>query len=507
MSALLEHSVYVFGGVASACNTASLAELLEDTEYTTVSRRPTVRGNTKGEGEAAAASGGETESASSVSCQLGDTWRLVWLEDLALPSSLSHAEALEAGAAWQHLSFIPGQHAPLSKPRPAVGSGTGAGVGLGLLRWWMSGWAALRGLGGGTGAADSGHPSPRSMPALAPVGQASSSDFAGAGVAGVAEAQLLLWGGALCTPGCVCRDDGWLLRVAPVAVAEEEEACSAGRDSGSGSHTGELRAGAFCNPDADAYSEGIGWVRVAPQPRRLRLNAVEATQIFGLSPPSHVNREDVAVDVDTPPARYRHSLTPVVDAVTRAAAARWALEVSLIGDADNGTITSADAKALLTDIAHAPFGYGAAVLFGGESYAPSTYFDDTWLWLPVEDYETIITYSEESGASQSQAAPLPLRREAKPPSSLPPSHGLRLTWQLALAVALAVLAAVGLLRCWPQQLKSLLLRTTYLRHARRMNSDAVLPGASPTALPSLDHEETDAHATRGTRRKHKAAGV
>jgi len=381
---LVEHGVYLVGGAATACDAALLGEqgLVEGTDVD-VTRRRIVR-TVRGEDGVAAEVATER-----VACQFGDTWRLVWLERIA-PDGASgcagdglrfgadgSAPVVPRHAVWQRLVFHDGNQPgvggvtsyeapshsgyvgggavagsstsdveggplaapvvapPALVPPPAAHAPPPGGV-LSAASAWLADRLAAAGWQAGS------MPSPRTLPALVAVRDG-----------------LLLHGGALCNPGCQCYGDTWRLLVSPAASAASVAAPGA-------------RGGAIL-----ASSVAVAWAREAVDRKRLVLHVPRgpihaeqdgATALWLSSAvPTSRNTSSVrlAAGTEEPPPRYRAAM---------ASNYRPLLTRAFL-----------DAGCALDDATDSARARTVALLFGGEAYMPSTYYDDTWLWVDATD--------------------------------------------------------------------------------------------------------------------------
>jgi len=386
----MEHSVFVYGGTGSSCDPAALraAGLVEGVDFTVYSRNvslpsknPAFRGthptDLHSASGSAAGNGGPDEpeflwsNSPMHTCQFADTWRLTWTDrgiapaadgDVRvsyhgeLPPAADAASAVRwpVGLRWQRLSFH-------STP-PATSRANG-------MLSSFSAWLATRGvklpgwLGGRR--ADDTQPSPRSMPAMT-----------------VLHDGLLLFGGAVCLPGCTCHGDTWRLYVASLADPA-----------------------APVTATVDGRSVGMAWVPHAPAPTAVPL-AVDLAAHVTLLPagpwnphaPVHADLASLQRAESDDPAAW---LTLPARASGALSTAVGPVDVSLGGEGApfprgryRHTLTSEyrylhthivlhsarqDARAL----AYGPTLPAIAILFGGESYQPSTYFRDTWLFASL----------------------------------------------------------------------------------------------------------------------------
>ncbi len=238
-------------------------------------------------------------------------------------------------------------------------------------------------------------PSARSYAGMAGVGSVHS----GLGLAPLLTPSALLHGGAECDPSCTCFADTWLLVPAPIATVA----------------VGRLSAALVTHVQA-----GVAWRRVAegaeaparppvglrppPAPYSLSDEAVsllgaELTVLHAAQSSSSGSWLLPAAPAAVPNGRYRHSLNSL-EATSRMLA--WAEEAATqVGSAlaallrtDSGGLAPEDLRSFLTEaLADPPSGLATpplpplptvALLFGGESYQPSTYYSDLWAWSDAD---------------------------------------------------------------------------------------------------------------------------
>lgn len=425
----MEHAVVLYGGTALDCGSRGSPAYgtLERHEYVTYDRPGAPAHSHKDTGahgrRAAAAtgpgSGGGDDSGFSslfgapahgpgrpggddpVSCALGDTWRLVWHVPVRTRDSDNHVVggdsdgrsfgfqrpavnnsaplAVPSGLRWQKVTFAAngasgGEPAGAGSPDAAANTANVVTTALGgsgggsdpyhaphngaaveqfnsrfknTLQSWLTlsqlgSLASVAGVGSGGAGAGLRHPSPR--------GHAAMSH---------AHSGLLLFGGALCAPGCTdVFDDTWLLRMAPTAVLTPESVNAhavAAKDlgyawrrqrphpilvtvniDGAAAPLAAAAGGAYNGVESD----GAGLARAAPLPFTCGLIATAGASIDG---------PELRLDVELPHKRYRHTLT---------------------SHSPDGVSTDAP-----------------PVLFGGESFFPSAYFSDAWVWVEPEDLD------------------------------------------------------------------------------------------------------------------------
>ena len=349
----VEHSVFLFGGTALNCSIDPA--WLHANSISPSETRAYKRG------------------AGSYACELGDTWRLVWISDplptlplrggrrtstLPLPAN----PPLPASAHWERVEFgdstvaVPDAETLLPR-QPEVSSA----------QVWQGDWLAARG-GGGLRS-----PPPRTMAAAAAM-----------------RAGVVLSGGAICAPGCQVFSDTFRLLVAPVAVSEAEE----GR-LGAPLKLGRVTAKAI----------GAAWSTVTVAPDR---SDHAADDRMASLPPW---LSGVSAAVAPPPPRHRHSLTAIRDNLLYydellsmlhdltslppkgwVQALRDIFPVAAMPLLCNNTAAAAPSRLRAESparvIAQTKASPTLLVMFGGENYSPggSTYRDDAWVWVdPTED--------------------------------------------------------------------------------------------------------------------------
>ena len=425
----MEHSVLLFGGTALECGTRDNPAygVLERHEYVLYDRpagagsAPAAAHSAPGGADdvihsglnsifAEAPHGGPAVPPSEpVSCALGDTWRLVWHVPIKSPTGGSAAAAgganagfqrpvlnnsaafvIPSGIRWQRLTFAPAAPSAVQPSLPlefsdgadaaeaagavndlrvAGAKGGKAAAANARLKQTLQSWLTLSQLGnlaaaagvgaGGAAAAGMGsrHPSPRGHAGL-------SRSHSG----------LLLFGGALCAPGCTdVHDDTWIMRISPTAVLTPEAVNAATVPAGdlgiswrrqrphpmvvtvnTDAAGGPLAAGGvIAGLDGDGLGYAGGRRSVTSQlpfTCAMLINAAASAAASGQSLITAAVAGEIPLDVSTPHKRYRHSLTSHA--------------------VDGG---------LAVDM--------PPLLFGGESFFPSAYFDDSWLWIEPSDLD------------------------------------------------------------------------------------------------------------------------
>jgi hypothetical protein len=253
----------------------------------------------------------------------------------------------------------------------------------------------------------------------------------------------LLFGGARCTPGCACLGDAWQLRIQAVhsaaalppaaSAAASVEARTIGYewvlvppgDAAAQAHAPAAAGEAFSDDTIDRHlrttmpqlaEEALSpwrtasaWWRAALAPTaRPAGGGIAGLALRQVSSPAQ--GDGLRGATEAPPARYRHSLAaeyrPSAAAVRRVGASAVAMvqrRRAAAGDgtrqADNG---AGNANKHLRPVPQPPLHVAVwhhavralaqeqrvpafAVLFGGESYGPSTYYDDAWVFFDAAD--------------------------------------------------------------------------------------------------------------------------
>jgi hypothetical protein len=314
--ARLEHSIFMFGGSAVACDVskAKASGLTEDFDFIVYKR--------------GLRSAQDTMAFSSQSCQFGDTWRLVWYTQIETNGKTSVSLDFDVGrtsdfpaaladARWQHLSSS--RPSVLAKARTSKSNAA-----------WRQ-WVASSVLFGQDPFITLQHPSPRSMASLTPV--------AGG---------LLLFGGGVCTPGCTCYGDSWMFVISPLSTVDSF----------------------LPNASIEAARVNAAWVPL--RNRRQKVAVLDRHELDGVGALARwllrsveSNETDVttlSIGFEEPLPRYRHAM---------ASDYRAGLCTTLHNALGETQQTFINERC----------GQFHAILFGGESYMPSTYFDDTWLWV------------------------------------------------------------------------------------------------------------------------------
>lgn len=366
----VEHSVVLYGGSAAHCDVdALLASGYTEGVDVSVSRRQyNVLPNKEG----------ETASVTHiVTCQFADTWRYVWhervQEEVSAHESEKSAPWLPWGR-WERIAFpVPTslRHPPPTPPASSQVASASA--------WLTKQWTHWR---GNSAVGSDGVPSPRGLPGFAAVSHG-----------------ILMHGGSLCNPGCVCYGDTWQLVIAPLVVYTHVSKFKLQDKFSANSHPSAAAAAVVM----DAATLLVAWMRrpspphtptVHIQARQARANThttggndveAETTGVDGgnvmqgaarwiaaiaMAPAPVGSLNTPRVDIDNwdglvePPPRYRSSVVSEY----RPLVARILQQLY--------------PQAQQRSAAESPV-VPVALMFGGEMYMPSTYYDDTWLW--VED--------------------------------------------------------------------------------------------------------------------------
>jgi hypothetical protein len=237
---------------------------------------------------------------------------------------------------------------------------------------------------------------------------------------------VFLFGGARCVPGCACFGDAHQLTVAPLAVAllgkaglpttvpaDAIDAASVGMRWSSVDDTplpqrgdvlveylrqaalmpGHPAAAAAAGTAAGAVGESAltpPWRAAYAWAAGAAVGTSDGGVLRGGQAAVEQKARQSAGSAPAPPARYRHSLASDHRSLAAAVRGRAEALVSLLGSGAAGAQPAAAAAAAeggqrtraLLELLVRPYPLPAvAVAFGGESYGPSTYYDDTWVFV------------------------------------------------------------------------------------------------------------------------------
>jgi hypothetical protein len=375
LRAAIEYSVFVFGGNALRCS--DKADDIDSPLATQIREQ-------KEAGDAIDMSASSSSSSSST-CTFADLWRFTWLESDSSGDNGAKQHPAMNGQ-WEHVLMDEKQEvtkASSSDRHPLFARLDGE------LRVWRSSAS-------GDSALSASRPPPLVHPAMATV--------AGG---------LLLHGGALCNPGCICSADTWLLRLAPVAWLDRRGGRAATATKARGSK-GKWRERSLLAIGAAQWEQ--------PQPTdslflseqdRERMQALVAAAMSDASASrwapflSRSLKPAVAPGLrrwwnaqswqeHAPPARFRHTLNSLQSSQTNLAYDRLAYVQQLLQRYVASALDADEAASLLlhhyglpptdtvsdqqTASSAALLSASIAVAYGGESYHPSRYFGDAWLW-------------------------------------------------------------------------------------------------------------------------------
>jgi hypothetical protein len=270
---------------------------------------------------------------------------------------------------------------------------------------------------------------------------------------------MLLFGGARCTPGCTCLGDAFHLAISPYAIVTTDTAASMPQAAPGSSAGMEWRpvpdSAAPRAADAAAVKAAMLPAATAPAPRDGSKVAPISDGASGaaraVSPPwqaafhwiAHATRQyttagsrlrgrtggmrpvaapaalplpwsDTSAQPTGPPAapppRYRHTLSsehrPHVAAVRmRAQTVAALLQEGTVAMSAGVLRVAPAAAAVAWTLLEAPYPLPTyAVLFGGESYAPSTYYDDVWVFSDAPTRAVVALLADQAGDTADDAA-------------------------------------------------------------------------------------------------------